>query len=91
MTFDKLCEECGIKNPYLGRCDKEAAILAIMNLGKSIKQGGDRADDSGNPIYDMGFWDAHTIIHLLAKAYVNAPLPANVYAGTPLPYPRGAP
>lgn len=92
MTFDKLGEtEHGTRGPYFGKSEKEAAMLVMTNLKKAMKRGGDRVDNIGNPIYDMDFWDAHTVIHLLAKAYVNAPLSAKAYAGVPLPYPRGAP
>lgn len=93
MTFDKLCEtENGARGPYFGKSEEEAAMLVMIKLGKAVRRGGDRVDDIGNPIYEMGFWDAHTIIHLLAKAYVNSPLSTKTcYAIKPLPYPRGAP
>lgn len=76
MEFSKLGEiDNGARGPYFGKSAEEAAMLVMINLGKAIRRGGDGADDNGNPVFDVDFWDAHTIIHLLAKAYTGTQLP----------------
>lgn len=76
MEFSKLGEiDNGARGPYFGKSAEEAAMLVMINLGKSIKRGGNGADDNGNPIFDVDFWDAHAIIYLLAKAYTGIPSP----------------